>query len=79
MPTVRETSRPRPVSGLALRQGCSSYIGSGWCAGEVLEGERNALLKLIHSMREEYEATLRVKEDQEAELRGLKVSIKNIQ
>lgn len=42
-------------------------------AGEVLQGERDALLKLIQSMRDEYEATLRNKEEQEAELRGLKV------
>lgn len=44
-------------------------------AGEVLQGERDALLKLIQSMRDEYEATLRNKEEQEAELRGLKVKL----
>lgn len=45
-------------------------------AGEVLQGERDALLKLIQSMRDEYEATLRNKEEQEAELRGLKVKLR---
>lgn len=43
--------------------------------GEVLQGERDALLKLIQSMRVEYEATMRNKEEQKAELRGLKVRI----
>ncbi len=41
-----------------------------------MQSERDALLKLIQGMREEYEATLRVKEDQESELRGLKVSFR---
>ena len=41
-----------------------------------MQSERDALLKLIQGMREEYEATMRVKEEQQAELRGVKVSSK---
>ena len=41
-------------------------------AGEVLQGERDALLKLIQSLRREYEAVQTAKGAQEDELRSLK-------
>ncbi|KAI8467365.1 MAG: hypothetical protein J3K34DRAFT_395113 [Monoraphidium minutum] len=41
-------------------------------AGEVLKGERDALLKLIQSLRREYEALQAAKGAQEDELRGVK-------
>ena len=41
-------------------------------AGEVLKGERDALLKLIQSLRHEYEAVQHSKVSQEEELRNLK-------
>ena len=43
------------------------------CAGELLQGERDALLKLIQSLRHEYEAVQLAKQGQESELQGLKV------
>lgn len=42
-------------------------------AGEVMQGERDALLKLIQSLRHEYEAVQAAKMGQESELLGLKV------
>ena len=45
------------------------------CAGELLQGERDALLKLIQSLRHEYEAVQLAKQGQESELQGLKVSL----
>ena len=42
-------------------------------AGEVMQGERDALLKLIQSLRHEYEAVQAAKMGQESELQGLKV------
>lgn len=41
-------------------------------AGEVLKGERDALMKLIQSMRKEYEAVQSAKGAQEDEVRRLK-------
>ncbi|KAK9816546.1 hypothetical protein WJX72_001787 [[Myrmecia] bisecta] len=41
-------------------------------AGEILKGERDALMKLIHGLRHEYESVQAAKANQEAELRGLK-------
>lgn len=41
-------------------------------AGEVLKGERDALMKLIQSMRKEYEAVQGAKGAQEEEVRRLK-------
>lgn len=41
-------------------------------AGEVLKGERDALLKLIQSLRREYEAVQMAKTNQEDELKQLK-------
>ncbi|DBA91048.1 TPA: hypothetical protein ACH3X2_004154 [Trebouxia sp. C0005] len=41
-------------------------------AGEVMQGERDALLKLIQSLRHEYEAVQAAKMGQESELQGLK-------
>jgi hypothetical protein len=41
-------------------------------AGEVLKGERDALLKLIQSLRREYEAVQAAKGQQEEELKSLK-------
>lgn len=42
-------------------------------AGELLQSERDALLKLIQSLRHEYEAVQLAKQGQESELQGLKV------
>ena len=42
-------------------------------AGEVMQGERDALLKLIQSLRHEYEAVQAAKMGQESEIQGLKV------
>lgn len=44
-------------------------------AGELLQGERDALLKLIQSLRHEYEAVQLAKQGQEAEIQGLKVFV----
>jgi hypothetical protein len=41
-------------------------------AGEVLKGERDALMKLIQSMRKEYEAVQSAKGAQEDEVKRLK-------
>ena len=41
-------------------------------AGEVLKGERDALMKLIQSMRKEYEAVQSAKGAQEEEVKRLK-------
>ncbi len=41
-------------------------------AGEVLKGERDALLRLIPSLRREYEAVQHAKGAQEEELKSLK-------
>ncbi|GLC35838.1 hypothetical protein PLESTB_000499600 [Pleodorina starrii] len=41
-------------------------------AGEILKGERDALLKLIQSLRREYEAVQSAKSAQEEEMRALK-------
>ncbi|GFR41222.1 hypothetical protein Agub_g1895 [Astrephomene gubernaculifera] len=41
-------------------------------AGEILKGERDALLKLIQSLRREYEAVQQAKVNQDEEMRALK-------
>ena len=43
-------------------------------AGEVLKGERDALLKLVQGLRREYEAVQLAKTGQQAELQSIKVS-----
>lgn len=43
-------------------------------AGEVLKGERDALLKLVQALRREYEAVQLAKTGQQAELQSIKVS-----
>lgn len=42
-------------------------------AGELMQSERDALLKLIQSLRHEYEAVQAAKMGQESEIQGLKV------
>ena len=44
-----------------------------FCAGELMQSERDALLKLIQSLRHEYEAVQAAKMGQESEIQGLKV------
>lgn len=53
---------------LILNLASSGQVG----AGEVLKGERDALLQLIQSLRREYEAVQHAKGSQEDELRSLK-------
>ena len=53
--------------------GCSSDV-FGHAAGEVLKGERDALLKLVQGLRREYEAVQLAKTGQQAELQSIKVS-----
>ena len=47
---------------------CLSHV-----AGEVLQGERDALLKLVQGLRREYEAVQLAKTGQQAELQSIKV------
>ena len=47
-------------------------------AGEVMKGERDALMKLIGSLRREYEAVQEAKAAQESELGDLKRRITNV-
>ena len=42
-------------------------------AGQLMQSERDALLKLIQSLRHEYEAVQAAKMGQESEIQGLKV------
>ena len=67
---VSDQSLTLGVLGIACRYGVQ--------AGEVMKGERDALMKLIGSLRREYEAVMDAKAAQEAELKDLKYRITNV-
>lgn len=52
---------------------CPDAIVSDCATGELMQSERDALLKLIQSLRHEYEAVQAAKLGQESEIQGLKV------
>lgn len=51
---------------------CINYT-TMYITGELMQSERDALLKLIQSLRHEYEAVQAAKLGQESEIQGLKV------
>lgn len=52
---------------------CPDVLPCEFTAGQLMQSERDALLKLIQSLRHEYEAVQAAKMGQESEIQGLKV------